>query len=717
MKLMNCIFLAGVLGLASLLPAQAVRDQHVEAELVPEVSAIVPGEAFTVALRLNHDPKWHTYWENPQTGYQTSLDWDLPDGFEAGEIQWPTPMLYQQDFILDFVYEGVTYLPVTLTAPEDLEPGSTVTFDVVAEWLMCADICIPGEVELSLTLPVAAESEPHPQWGEEIAATLAKMPRAPENWELKAWESAEAVILELTSEKVAVGELPEGLQFFTLDNLITPAKSHPMTRTGENGFQLELAKSDGTDVFTGELKGVLRNPEGWVLEGGIPGMLIDVETVEGLPPVLGEVVATTAPFSFGTLMIWMGSAFLGGLILNLMPCVFPVIGIKIFGFVNQAGQSRGKVILHGLTFAAGVILSFWVLAGLLLVLRAGGEGLGWGFQMQYPGFVFAIAIVFLLFALNLSGVFEIGGSLVGVGSNLTQKEGLGGSFFSGILATIVATPCSAPFLGTALGAALSASAFEAILVFTAIGVGLSFPYLFLSSFPALVKHLPRPGAWMETFKQFMAFPLYATVGLLLWILSRQVTEEAYGQYGFLLVFFALTMVGVAAWVFGRWAAPHRKSGTRRMALAATVALLVGGALLGLPRAVDQSAPTYIAWEKWSDETVEGYLEAGNVVYVDFTAAWCATCQTNKAAVFSSDEVNLFINENGIVTLKADWTNRDDEITEALARYGKAAVPFNLIYVPGREPIFLPEVLTPGIVLEALKDAVRAGEGVPSIAKK
>jgi thiol:disulfide interchange protein DsbD len=382
------------------------------------------------------------------------------------------------------------------------------------------------------------------------------------------------------------------------------------------------------------------------------------------------------------------------------------------GFVNQSGSDKAKVVQHGLAFTLGVLVSFWALAGLLLFLRAGGSQLGWGFQLQSPAFVFGMAVFLLIFALNMSGLFEVGLSATGAGAELQSKEGLTGSFFTGALATLVATPCSAPFLAPALGAALSLSAVESFLVFTAIAVGLALPYLLLSIFPQAIKLLPKPGAWMETFKQFMAFPLYATVGWLLWVLAGQTQDD---DNALLNIAFAFVLVAMAAWAYGRFGQAFGKPVKQNIGRVLAALFLVTGLWLGWPQEAKAAAttdgkpaaPQLADWEKWSPAAVDAALAAGRPVYVDFTARWCATCQTNKKVVFASQEVvDTFIARN-VVRLKADWTNRDAAITEALAKWNRSAVPFNLIYWPGKkEPVILPELLTPGIVLEHLAKAER-----------
>lgn len=418
--------------------------------------------------------------------------------------------------------------------------------------------------------------------------------------------------------------------------------------------------------------------------------------------------AQTAAPSSPNLAVSLLFALIGGLILNLMPCVFPVLGLKIVGFVHQAGEDRRQVTAHGLAFTSGVLVSFLGLAILLALFRAGGEQLGWGFQLQSAGFVFALAVVMLVFALNLSGVFEFGVGATGIGSELQMKSGLMGTFFTGFLATVVATPCSAPFLAPALGAALTLPIGQSFLVFTAIGIGLSLPYLALSIYPDAIKLLPKPGRWMETFKQVMAFPLYATVAFLLWVLAGQTSEE-----GFLSVALAMVLIAMAVWAYGRWNAPGADAKSARFGAAALVVLFAAGAWVGWPRALPAagaSSTAELVWEKWSPEAVAAARAENRIVYVDFTARWCATCQTNKKLVFHSPDVLQAFADKRVAALKADWTNKDPAITAELAKYQRSAIPFNLVYTPGAaEPQILPEILTPGIVLKAI-DGPPAGAG-------
>jgi thiol:disulfide interchange protein DsbD len=689
--------------------APAARAQ-VQATLTASDQSIQPGHAFTVALRLTHDEHWHTYWINPGTGYPTSIKWELPDGWTAGPIQWPAPQTILDDkgAIIGNGYENTVYLPVTLTPPADLKPGESITLKGLAKWLMCKDVCVPGKADVSLTLPTSSEAPaPASKDGVLIAATLASLPRDIPGWQVSATRADGAVTLHLTGPADAILPKPADLHFFAQDNFIAFDQPQTVT-TGSNGeLLITLPLSPVADTIPDHLVGVLRSANGWPIQNTqIPGMAVDVplSTAAATPPANTSDTATipvgitrATPASTvavnslaGTLVL----AFIGGLILNLMPCVFPVLGIKILGFVNQAGADRRKVTLHGLIFALGVLLSFWALAGVLAILRAGGDQLGWGFQLQSTGFVFVLAAVMLVFALSMSGVFEFGLRATGVGAGLQQKHGYAGSFFTGVLATVVATPCSAPFLAPALGAALALPTFASFVVFTAIAVGLALPYLLLSIFPQAVKALPRPGAWMETFKQVMAFPLYATVGYLIWVLAGQTAEQS-----LLFVLLGLTVIAMGVWLYGRYNAPGVKPARARFGLIGGLALLAIGGWLGWPKA---PAPSAVTWEPWSTERVNQLRAEGKPIYVDFTARWCFTCQTNKKVVFSSSEVLRQFHDKGVVTLRADWTNDDPLITAELARWNRSAVPFDLLYLPGRpDPILLPEILSPSIVLKAL----------------
>ena len=468
--------------------ASGARAQ-VQASLVSADATVQPGEPLTVALRLVHQPGWHTYWVNPGTGTPTTLKWTLAPGWKAGDIRWPAPIMLK-DFtgaVIGNGYDGELFLPVTLTPPANLTPGTTVELQVDAEWLMCRDVCKPGHAILHLTLPVGSgPAEPDPTWGARIRSVVAELPRADANWGVSATKDAKSVNLVLRRRKDEGGAAPSGLHFYSDDELVAFDEPQVVKPNGHGGFVLALPIAIDGPANPTRLTGVLTSDTGWLPGGKLPGLRIDVPF---------GMAAADNPEATATGSLWatLGLALVGGLILNLMPCVFPVLGIKILGFVNQAGNDRRKVAAHGIAFSSGVLLSFWALAGLLAVLRAGGAQLGWGFQLQSPAFVYGLTAVMLVFALNMSGVFEFGLSATAIGSGLQAKSGLLGSFLPGMLATVVATPCSAPFLAPALGAALALSTGESFLIFTVIAIGLSSPTCSCRRFPGAVRILPGPG--------------------------------------------------------------------------------------------------------------------------------------------------------------------------------------------------------------------------------
>ncbi|RMH92883.1 DUF255 domain-containing protein [Lysobacter pythonis] len=681
-----------LLWLAALLTLSLPAHAQVRASLVAADGSARAGQPFVVALKLEHAPRWHTFWRNAGTGLPTRIEWSLPAGWRAGGIEWPTPTLIRdkQGMVSGHGYADTTYLAVSLMPPKDLGPGEVVTLGARADWLMCDVECIPGKQLLSLMVPVSDEP-PAPNMEVREALKRRSMPADATGWTLAASRDSARVTLHAAAPG---GEMKD-LHFFPLDDFI--AYKQPQTSASRaNRALLKIAVDpEETPPAQARLRGVLAYTD---VAGAYRGVQVDVPFQA---PAAATRAAGTGALAAGggenagpagltaTLLVF---ALLGGLILNLMPCVFPVLGLKVVGFVEQAGRARRKVMLHALSFTTGVLLSFWALAGVLAVLRASGRELGWGFQLQSAPFVFSLAVLLLVFALNLGGLLEIGVRATSVGSRLQLKQGVAGSFFSGVLATVVATPCSAPFLAPALGAALTLPVAQSFVLFTLIALGLSLPYLLLSAFPQLVALLPRPGRWMESFKQAMAFPLYATAGYLLWVLAGQLEEPA-----LLNAILALVLVALAAWIYGRFGFAGRRGG---LAVALAAATFAGALWLGWPRA---AKPEAVAWEPWSVERVAELQAEGRGIYVDFTARWCATCQVNKKVVFASRDVTDYFRRHDIVALKADWTNNDPAITAELAKWNRSAVPFNLVYRPGDvRPLPLPELLTPAIVLDAFE---------------
>ncbi|OYT70892.1 MAG: thiol:disulfide interchange protein [Chloracidobacterium sp. CP2_5A] len=698
--------------------AAQVERPHVKAELIAETTAIRPGAPFWVAIRFELEEHWHTYWRNPgDSGQPTSVKWRLPPGFAADDIQWPIPKRIEVSGLVGYGYESEVLHLIRITPPGDLPVGKPVTLEGKVKWLVCKEECIPGEAELKLTLPVTSEVTAPSAWTEAFARTRAQLPLPTSDWKPRATLEGDAVVLLLTPPTPET-PLAEATFFPFEELVIEGAEPQALTRV-KGGYALRMARSKAAEAPPTRLSGVVATPDGWRGPGTEPGLAVDVpiEPLTALGDALAPVVGTTRPLApslgWAALLATLGGAFLGGLILNLMPCVLPVLSIKALGFVEQAKAGQGKAWQHGVAFTAGVVLSFWALAGALLALRAGGQRLGWGFQLQEPAFVAFLVAVLFVFGLALFGVFEIGVGLTTVGGKAMGRAGLAGSFFTGALATVVATPCTAPFMGSALGVALAQPDAVAVLIFTALALGMASPYLLLAAAPQWLRFVPRPGPWMESFKQLMGFLMMGSVVWLLWVLGLEV-----GADGVALMLGALVIIGLGGWIWGRWGGYDRSPLTRRIALATGAAVIVGSAAAAvnavrrLPPATAAGAAKPAArhsggieWEAFTPARVAELRRAGKPVFVDFTAAWCLSCKANEKVALENDGVRAEIARRGIVMIKADWTSRDENVTRALAEFGRSGVPLYVFYPPnGGEPKVLPEVITPGLVLETFRAA-------------
>ena len=692
-----------VLSLAGLAEGGATgASKNVQVELVPETQWVQPGSPFTLGIHLKMAPHWHTYWKNPgDAGLATRMRWSLPEGFEAGAFQWPAPEAIPAEPLMSYGYSGEVTLLTELRAPAGLAPGTSVTLGGRVDWLECKDVCLPGRAQLEIELPVRAEAPlPRAERQALFAAAREGLPRDGAAWQGRLLQSGPKLALALRPQ----GEVEAATFFPESARVIDHPAPQRLLRTPE-GLSLELARASEPEAQE-RVAGVL------VIEAPGPRralwLELPVESVAALPAGTPVQRRPEAAAGGAGLLGALGLAFVGGLILNLMPCVLPVLSLKVLGFVRHAAGETGGAWRHGLAFAAGVVASFWVLAGLLLALRAGGEQIGWGFQLQSPGFVAALGFLFFLIGLNLLGVFEVGTSLTRLGG-AGGGEGLGSSFSSGALATVVATPCTAPFMGSALGFGLSQPAPVALAVFTALALGMAAPYLLLSFSPRLLRFVPKPGAWMETFKQAMGFLMMGTVVVLVWIFGRQAGNDA---VAFLLG--GLVLLGLAAWLYGRATAPGReRPAPVSLALAALCALL--GLALGLSQArAAARAPAGeavveggIAWQPWSPEAEAAARAAGKAVFVDFTAAWCLSCQVNERVALRSPAVAERFERHGIAAFKADWTLHDERITAALRGFGRSGVPLYVLYPPGGEARLLPEVITPDVVLRAFDESLGA----------
>ncbi len=700
-------FLSGLASLAGLAETGPVRSDNVEAELLSEVESIQPGQPFWVGVRLDHAPHWHTYWINPgDSGLETTIDWALPEGFAAGPIKWPYPERLRLGHLVSFGFEREVLLMVEITPPADLSAGVTATMEARVSWLECKEECLPGEAEFALTLPVTAET---PELNQErshlFTAARAEWPMKNSGWNVDATPTETGYKLLVRPPDGLDHEVEEA-EFFPLDSGLLAYGSEQNWRKLAGGYALNLTRDPAFDRSVESLRGVLVASTGW--HGSDSGKALYVETEVRPASEIGIVSSSVVEPKPGLgLLAALGFAFIGGLALNLMPCVFPVISIKIMGFVRQAEDQKAQVLHHGLLFGLGIMASFWVLAGLLIALRAGGEQLGWGFQLQSPVFLIAMSVLFFLLALNLFGVFEVGVSWLGLGSKPSGSTGWTGAFFSGALATLIATPCTAPFMGAALGYALTLSPFEALVIFTSLGLGMASPYVLLSAFPQWLSRIPKPGAWMESFKQAVGW-----VFILVVLHMVHVLHVMGGGAAVILLLYVMSAVGVGAWILGRWGVATRRPPIRLVSRLIATLLIFGGLGLGLaaarhlaPSDATAAAEDGMPWQTFTPELLAELRAEGSPVFINFTAAWCLSCQVNERVAFASRRVQEAFRENNIIPLKADWTNRDDVIGRTLAGYGRSSVPFYVLYGPDSdrsEPQILPPILTPRIVLDAVE---------------
>jgi len=673
-----------------------VTTEHVEAELISEKASAQPGQPTLVGLKLRMADQWHTYWKNPgDSGLPTRIKWELPEGWKAGEILWPFPKPLPVGPLMNYGYEDEVVLLAPLTPPAGA-PSGPATIKARAEWLVCKDVCIPEKGQLELTLPVS------PSPPADNPRTQAYIERARNMWpvEAKGWKYESAIVGKSLVVRLVPPEgaaPPKNAHFFPdQELLIEPAAPEKVTREGR-AMRIEMKLADPPPANLQAVSGVAVSENGW------PGMdrkaiAVQAPVSASLPPAAGSIGSAAENAAGSSIGLALAFAFMGGVLLNLMPCVFPVLGIKVMGFVEHAHGDARAMRVQGAMFFAGAVLSFLALAGLMLVLRASGAQLGWGFQLQSPVVVVLLGLLFFVLALNLVGVFEWGAFAQSMTSNLTVRGRYADAFLSGVLATIVATPCTAPFMGAAVGFTLTQSAPLAMAVFAVLGVGMALPVFLLALFPQLLRRLPRPGVWMETFKQILAFPLFATVAWLTWVLGAQA-----GNDSVLALLGGLVIVALAAWMYGRW---RHSPGMWRPVLA--VLLGAAGVAVAWPTPYSAGCPGIVSKagdlprEAWSPEKVRELNGQGKAVFVDFTAAWCVTCQVNKRVALHNAEVVKQFAARGVVPLIADWTRQDPRITETLSSLGRNAVPVYAFYLPGdATPHLLPEVLTPAIVLDEL----------------
>ncbi len=674
----------------------------VQASLLAEPASIQPGEPFTVGIRMVMKPHWHVYWRNPgDSGLPPEIAWTLPPGFTAGPIAWPIPERIPVAHLVNYGYEGETVLLVSVTPPPTLAPGKPVTLSAKLSYLVCERECVPGSADLRLTLPVAAfgtSTGMRPENRPLFEAARDRLPLA-SPWSTRLTAQGDRLVLHIAAPGLT-RDAVQSVAFFPYAETAIENAAPQVASVDAAGLTLSFARGDLAEPVPAALPGVLTfsetTPDGVVRRayalGEAPASAAPVPAAEAPAPV-----RIAAPEESLTLWSAVGLAFLGGLLLNLMPCVFPVLSIKVLSLVKHSGEPPARVRLHGLAYTAGILAAFLSLAGLLIALKGAGAGIGWGFQLQSPLVVAALAYLLFAMGLSLSGVVHVGAGIAGLGDGLTRRSGLEGSFFTGVLATVVATPCTAPFMGSAVGFALTQAPGVSLAVFASLGLGLALPFLVLTVWPAALRRLPRPGAWMETLKGVLAFPIYATAAWLVWVLAQQI-----GPSGLLAALIGLVLVGFSAWVWekargaGRIATPLGR-GLALAALALVVALTLG---LDRDRAGAATARAE-GIEAFTQARLDALRATGKPVFLNMTAAWCITCQVNERAALRTDAVQAALRSHGVTYLKGDWTNQNPEITRLLERHGRSGVPLYLLYAGAGEPVVLPQILTPGLVLDAL----------------
>ncbi|HSU86989.1 MAG TPA: protein-disulfide reductase DsbD domain-containing protein [Chthoniobacterales bacterium] len=669
--------------------------QLVEAKLLADTTAVVPGQPFTAGLLLKMAPGWHTYWQFPgDAGIPTEIKWNLPPGWKTGPIQWPVPLkLSEPGGIQIYGYHDQVLLMVALTPPAEIAERA-VKLSAAVDWLVCEKVCIPGSAQVQLDLPVGGQATPantdlFTRYRDRLPRELPASAADAVHWNRR----SQAFQLTISDKSLARAT---AVDFFPLPDATTVIGHPRREKAGENSLVF-LIPFESAGAST-------KSIDGLIVAGDHAFSLGKSRSVPAAAP--GNITApASAPAGLLKLLFF---GFLGGLILNLMPCVLPVISLKIFGFIRHAGDKRARIFGNGVAFSAGIFAWFIGLALLMIALKSAGHEITWAIQFTNPYFLVAISALVLVFALNLFGVFEITlpatatSGLVG----WSAREGYAGSFLQGVFATVLATPCTAPYLGTALGFAFAQSAAIIVLMFLAIAAGMSLPYLLLSAQPAWLRFVPRPGPWMVRVKQFMGFLLLATLLFLLWVIG-----VARGLDAAIWVSAFLLALSIACWMLGSFSLPTASRGQRSLVFMLMLGLVLGSGFyfIGQKFSATKTATSSLTKDGWipfSPERVQAELAQGRTVFIDFTAAWCITCKFNEASVLESATVKSAFERYSVVKMKADWTNADPVVTKALKQFGRVGVPLYVLYPAAtpNEPIVMPELLTQSLVLGHLQSA-------------
>ena len=688
-----------------------VQTDNVRAELVADVAALKPGEPFWVGLRQTIRPKWHTYWKNPgESGLPTEISWTLPPGAKADPIVWPAPTLFDISGVINYGFKDEAMLLVRITPPADL--AGPLKLAAEANWLVCEDVCIPEEGKFELTLPSAASATPAPPATRALFEQARRAMPTESPWAARYGVSKAGDPTLVVEAKGLKPETISNVYFFPAEwgPVATMAKQNAVIDA--NGIRIPLKRGDAKAAMPVTLMGTLvlteKTADGSVKQAFDVSAKVDPAFV---PTTASTSLAGATGAENLSLVQALLFALLGGLILNLMPCVFPVLAMKAAAFARLAGHDRAEMRRDGLAYTAGVLVSFAAMAAIVIVIRQAAGDVSWGFQFQSPVFSLLIAYLFFVVGLNLSGAFEIGNRLAGVGQGLVSRGGTAGAFFTGVLAVIVATPCTAPFMAAALGFALSQPAPATVAVLLAMGLGLALPYLALSMTPALQRLMPRPGPWMDRLRQFLAFPMYASTVWMIWVLTQQTGADGvlYALGGMVLIAFAIWLLRAGSPApAGTWIRRGVAAVSVLLALAVTIKLQDGPATAASASGGQNAGVSFDGWERFSRARMDEAVAAGKPVFVDFTAAWCITCLVNERVALETPAAKKAFEQAGVVKLKGDWTNRDTEITAVLKELGRAGVPLYLFWAPGAaKPKILPQVLTESLVLSELSSIQQA----------
>lgn len=682
-----------------------VKTDNVRAELVSEVSEVKPGEPFWVALRQTIKPHWHTYWKNPgDSGLPTEINWTLPPGFKADPIVWPAPTLIDVSGIINYGYKDDLLLLVQITPPADL--AGTLALKADANWLVCDDVCIPEEGKFALDLPVGAAARPADADTRALFDKARRVVPTDSPWPARFGLAKSGDPTLLVEAKGLKPETIRDVYFFPAEWGVVASMAKQTASVTAEGIRIPLKKGDAKATAVPQsLAGTLVLTE--KTGDGEQRQAFDIvaKLDPAVVPSAGPLTASNAGESLSLVQALL-FALLGGLILNLMPCVFPVLAMKAAAFARLAGHERSAMRRDGIAYTAGVLAAFGVMAVAVIAIRASLGEVNWGFQFQSPIFSLLVAYLFFVVGLNLAGVFEIGGGFGGMGQGLTARSGATGAFFTGVLAVLVATPCTAPFMAAALGFALSQPAPQTVAVLLAMGLGLALPYLALSMTPALQRLMPRPGAWMDRLRQFLAFPMWASAVWMIWVLTQQTGPDGvvYALGGMILIAFAIWLLRLgSAGTLGAWLRRGLAAAAMLLAFGAVLKLQDGPATAASASGGPSTGVSFEGWERFSRARMTEAAAAGKPVFVDFTAAWCITCLVNERVALETPATRRAFEQTGTVKLKGDWTNRDPEITSLLKELGRAGVPLYLYWAPGAErPKILPQVLTEAAILAELQ---------------